>query len=277
MLLSLHVKNLALIEEEEVTFTDGLNILTGETGAGKSIIIGSVNLALGAKADKAIIRTGADYALIEMTFLADNETQIAKLKEMDLPIEEDGTILIKRKILPGRSACSVCGESVTLRQLREIAELLIDIYGQRENQKLLRREAQLLTVDEYAGEEAERLKASVAQRYKKWRALTSEWERTIWMMQPESGKSISFPMNFGRLKMQRSVTAKMRNWKIATAFWKTSERSVRQPGRQAIGPAAEKAARKKQSTARRANSLRSTAWIRRWTHWQISCRKWVIF
>jgi DNA repair protein RecN (Recombination protein N) len=177
MLLSLHVKNLALIEEEEVTFTDGLNILTGETGAGKSIIIGSVNLALGAKADKAIIRTGADYALIEMTFLADNETQIAKLKEMDLPIEEDGTILIKRKILPGRSACSVCGESVTLRQLREIAELLIDIYGQRENQKLLRREAQLLTVDEYAGEEAERLKASVAQRYKKWRALTSEWEK----------------------------------------------------------------------------------------------------
>ena len=177
MLLSLHVKNLALIEEEEVTFTDGLNILTGETGAGKSIIIGSVNLALGAKADKAIIRTGADYALIEMTFLADNETQIAKLKEMDLPIEEDGTILIKRKILPGRSACSVCGESVTLRQLREIAELLIDIYGQRENQKLLRREAQLLTVDEYAGEEAERLKAAVAQRYKKWRALTSEWEK----------------------------------------------------------------------------------------------------
>ena len=136
MLLSLHVKNLALIEEEEVTFTDGLNILTGETGAGKSIIIGSVNLALGAKVDKAIIRTGADYALIEMTFQADNEGQIEKLREMDLPVEEDGTILIKRKILPGRSACSVCGEAVTLRQLREIAELMIDIYGQRENQSM---------------------------------------------------------------------------------------------------------------------------------------------
>ena len=177
MLLSLHVKNLALIEEEEVTFTDGLNILTGETGAGKSIIIGSVNLALGGKADKAIIRTGAEYALIEMVFAADNEKQLKKLEEMDLPAPEDGTILIKRRILPGRSVCSVCGESVTLRQLREIAELMIDVYGQRENQKLLRREAQLLTVDEYAGEEAARLKEKVSESYEKWRSLTREWEK----------------------------------------------------------------------------------------------------
>ena len=177
MLLSLHVKNLALIEEEEVTFTDGLNILTGETGAGKSIIIGSVNLALGGKADKAIIRTGAEYALIEMVFAADNERQLKKLEEMDLPAPEDGTILIKRKILPGRSVCSVCGESVTLRQLREIAELLIDIYGQRENQKLLRRDAQLMTVDEYAGEEAAALKADVRESYRKWKALRDAWEK----------------------------------------------------------------------------------------------------
>lgn len=177
MLLSLHVKNLALIEEEEVTFTDGLNILTGETGAGKSIIIGSVNLALGAKADKAIIRTGSEYALVELVFGVDNERQLEKLREMDLPAPEDGTILIKRKILPGRSVCSVCGESVTLRQLREIAELMIDIYGQRENQKLLRREAQLQTVDDYAGEEAAILREKVQLSYKKWKSLTDEWEK----------------------------------------------------------------------------------------------------
>ncbi len=177
MLLSLHVKNLALIEEEEVTFTDGLNILTGETGAGKSIIIGSINLALGGKADKAIIRTGAEYALIELVFTADNEKQLSKLAQMDLPAPEDGSILIKRKILPGRSICSVCGESVTLRQLREIAELLIDVYGQRENQKLLRREAQLQTVDEYAGEKVLALKEKVAESYRAWRALREEWEK----------------------------------------------------------------------------------------------------
>ena len=177
MLLSLHVKNLALIEEEEVTFTDGLNILTGETGAGKSIIIGSVNLALGGKADKAIIRTGAEYALIEMVFQTDNDLQLRKLEEMDLPAPEDGTILIKRKILPGRSVCSVCGESVTLRQLREIAELMIDIYGQRENQKLLRREAQLQTVDEFAGDKALRLKEKTADSYSKWKSLKAEWDK----------------------------------------------------------------------------------------------------
>ena len=177
MLLSLHVKNLALIEEEEVTFTDGLNILTGETGAGKSIIIGSINLALGGKADKSIIRTGAEYALIELVFTADNAKQLEKLEELDLPAPEDGTILVKRKILPGRSVCSVCGESVTLRQLREIAELMIDVYGQRENQKLLRREAQLQTVDDYAGEKAYALKEKVAGSYRKWKSLMEEWDR----------------------------------------------------------------------------------------------------
>lgn len=171
MLLSLHVKNLALIEEEEVAFTDGLNILTGETGAGKSIIIGSVNLALGGKTDKSIIRTGADYALIEMIFQTDNDRQSGKLREMELPVEEDGTLLIKRKIMPGRSVCSVNGETVTLRQLRDIAGLLIDVYGQRENQKLLRREAQLQTVDEYAGEADAGLRAQVRQSWQTWKKL----------------------------------------------------------------------------------------------------------
>ena len=177
MLLSLHVKNLALIEEEEVTFTDGLNILTGETGAGKSIIIGSINLALGGKADKSIIRTGAEYALIELVFTADNDKQLEKLEELDLPAPEDGTILVKRKILPGRSVCSVCGESVTLRQLREIAELMIDVYGQRENQKLLRREAQLQTVDDYAGGKASALKEKVSESYRKWKSLKEDWDK----------------------------------------------------------------------------------------------------
>ena len=177
MLLSLHVKNLALIEEEEVTFTDGLNILTGETGAGKSIIIGSINLALGGKADKSIIRTGAEYALIELVFTADNAKQLEKLEELDLPAPEDGTILVKRKILPGRSVCSVCGESVTLRQLREIAELMIDVYGQRENQKLLRREAQLQTVDDYAGGKASALKEKVFESYRKWKSLKEDWDK----------------------------------------------------------------------------------------------------
>lgn len=177
MLLNLHVKNLALIEEEEISFHDGLNILTGETGAGKSILIGSVNLALGAKADKALIRTGAEYALIEMTFGIDNERQRERILEMELPISEEDTILVKRRIYPGRSTCSVEGETVALGQMREIAELLIDVYGQRENQRLLRRENQLGIIDEYAGDAQVARLAAVRDRYHAYTALSEAWSQ----------------------------------------------------------------------------------------------------
>lgn len=169
MLLGLHVKNLALIEEEEISFEDGLNILTGETGAGKSILLGSVNLALGAKADKSLIRTGSDFALVELLFCIDNERQREKLKAMDIEPDEDGMVLIKRKIYPGRTQCSVCGETVTTHELRELSELWIDVYGQRENQRLLRREAQLQVLDEYAGEKAARLLTEVRTLYRDFR------------------------------------------------------------------------------------------------------------
>ena len=125
MLISLHVKNLALIDETEVYFGRGLNILTGETGAGKSIIIGSVNLALGAKADKEMIRTGADYALVELIFQIEKEEQLQAVKELELPIEEDGTIILQRRIMPGKSICKVNGESVSAKQVRTLAENLI--------------------------------------------------------------------------------------------------------------------------------------------------------
>ena len=169
MLLGLHVKNLALIEEEEISFEDGLNILTGETGAGKSILLGSVNLTLGAKADKSLIRTGADFALVELLFRIDNERQREKLKAMDIEPDEDGTVLIKRKIYPGRTQCSVCGETVTTHELRELSELWIDVYGQRENQRLLRRGAQLQVLDEYAGEKAAELLPEVRALYRDFR------------------------------------------------------------------------------------------------------------
>lgn len=176
MLLSLHVKNLALIEEEEIEFTDGLNILTGETGAGKSIIIGSVNLALGAKADRSIIRDGAEYALCELVFTADTKEQEDKLREMDIPSEDDGTVLIKRKIMPLRSSQTVNGENVTTHQLRNIASLLIDIYGQRENQTLLSRGRQLGVLDDYAGKSALEMKREVGAHYRDLESLREQWE-----------------------------------------------------------------------------------------------------
>ncbi len=175
MLVSLHVKNLALIDEEEIFFEDGLNILTGETGAGKSVVIGSVNLALGAKADKELIRTGAEYALIELVFQLDKK-QEEKLKAMDFFPEEDGVFVIQRKIMSARSICKVCGETVGARQLQEIAEALITIHGQHENQTLLQKKKRRETLDGYAGKKAAEYKKKVDECYQEYRKLAKELE-----------------------------------------------------------------------------------------------------
>ncbi len=179
MITGLHVRNLALIEEEEVTFTDGLNILTGETGAGKSIIIGSIGLALGAKADRSMIRTGCDFCLIEMTFSLDNDRQRKKLEEMDIEVPEDGILLIKRKVYPNRTTCQIQGESVTVSQLRDFGSTLIDVYGQRENQRLLAHGAQLKTLDDYAGDEDAALRAKIREHYRAYMSLKKKMSEDI--------------------------------------------------------------------------------------------------
>ena len=160
MLVSLHVKDLALIEENEVFWEDGLNILTGETGAGKSVIIGSIRLALGAamssvlgsKGDKDCIRTGAQYALVELVFTSQRKEVLSKMEELELPIEEDGSIFIQRKIMPGRSVCKVNGETVAAKQLKELASLLIAIHGQHDTQTLLNVKKHSQILDEFGGE-----------------------------------------------------------------------------------------------------------------------------
>lgn len=148
MLQSLHVKNLALIDEAEVDFEKGLNILTGETGAGKSIIIGSVNLALGAKASKDLIRKGADYALIELVFSADSPKLLEGLREFDIYPEEN-ELIMTRKIMPGRSVCRINGETVSASVMRTVASWLIDIHGQHEHQSLLTTGNHLKYLDAY--------------------------------------------------------------------------------------------------------------------------------
>lgn len=173
MLQSLHVKNLALIDETEVTFGKGLNILTGETGAGKSIIIGSINLALGAKADKEMIRSGAEYALVELVFSVEDSVQKSAIEALELPLEE-GQIILQRRILPNRSICKVCGETVTARQLKQLAEILIDIHGQHEHQSLLREDRQLEILDAYAGSGLMQKKAAFRECYRQYRELVKE-------------------------------------------------------------------------------------------------------
>ncbi|MBR0164074.1 MAG: DNA repair protein RecN [Lachnospiraceae bacterium] len=162
MLQSLYVKNLALIDEAEIDFTEGLNILTGETGAGKSVLIGSINLALGEKADASMIRDGADSALIEMTFHVSDDLLRAQLREMEIPVEDDGMLVLKRRIYHNRSSCKVLGETVSLKQMRQLAERLINIHGQNDHLEMMSRKRQLALLDDYGKEKTAPLKERLA-------------------------------------------------------------------------------------------------------------------
>lgn len=176
MLESLHVKNLALIKETEVFFYPGLNILSGETGAGKSIILGSIRLALGAKAGKDFIRNGEEYALIELIFKSSKKEVTEKLVELELPVESDGTVFIQRKIMEGRSTAKVNGETVSSKGLKQIASLLINIHGQNDTAELLDSKNYIDILDEYAGIDASEIKEQVAESYAEYIQLKKELE-----------------------------------------------------------------------------------------------------
>jgi len=177
MLESLHVKNLALIKEDEVLFYPGLNILSGETGAGKSIILGSIRLALGAKAGREYIRSGEEYALIEMIFRSTKKEVTDKLLELELPVEEDGTVFIVRKIMDGRSTAKVNGETVTGKGLKQIASLLINIHGQNDTAELLDSRNYLDILDDYAGSEVWDIKEKVSGYFLNYVNLKGELDK----------------------------------------------------------------------------------------------------
>ncbi|MCM1024915.1 MAG: DNA repair protein RecN [Roseburia sp.] len=165
MLQSLHVKNLALIEETEVEFTEGLNILTGETGAGKSLLIGSINLALGGKFEREMLRKGADSALVELIFTGNGPRVREKLEQMELEPSEEDTVIISRRLSAGKSVCRINGETVTAKQVKELAETLIDIHGQHEHQSLLNRRKHMEILDSYCGTGYERAAEAVRQAF----------------------------------------------------------------------------------------------------------------
>lgn len=173
MLENLHVKDLALINESDISFKEGFNILTGETGAGKSIVLGSINLALGAKTGANVIRSGKESALIELSFSL-NDNEINKVKEMDLPIEEDGVILLQRKIMPNKSVCRINGETVTLTQLRQLSTYLLNMYGQHEHQNLLKASTYSSMLDDYAGDELSTIKDELKLELSKYHQLLDE-------------------------------------------------------------------------------------------------------
>ena len=190
MLLNLHVKNMALIQELEVDFRKGLNILTGETGAGKSIIIGSVNVALGLKSFKEFAREDADYALAELVFSVEQENQKKQILDMDIPIEDD-QVIISRKLMNGRSITKVNGETVPVSVVKELAEILIDIHGQHEHQSLLNKKNHLQILDEFAKEELAKYKDKGAALYRNYTKIKHQLSDTR-MDEAQKAKEMDF-------------------------------------------------------------------------------------
>lgn len=175
MLENLHVKNLALIEEEDITFLDGLHILSGETGAGKSIILGALGLALGGKVSKDMLRDPGKEALVEAVFRITRDSQRKQLAELDIEPYDDEVIL-SRKITESRSVAKINGEMVPAIKMKEVGDILLDIHGQNDHQSLLHKKKHLEMLDEYAKNEVGPLKERMQTAYKTYAAKQQEWK-----------------------------------------------------------------------------------------------------
>lgn len=178
MLQSLHVKNIALIDDVEINFEKGLNILTGETGAGKSILIDSVNFALGKRMPKQIVRDDAQYALCELVFNVDDEVTLSQLSELDIPVE-NGEVILQRKILNGKNVCKCNGETVSAANLSQIAAFLIDIHGQHEHQSLLYKKNHRIILDSFCAGDFGEVKAKLEECYDSFKAVEKEYEQAV--------------------------------------------------------------------------------------------------
>lgn len=159
MLLTMHIKNIALIEEIDIDFHEQLNILTGETGAGKSIIIGSLGICLGGKFPKELLRDDTKDGLVELVFSVDQPAIVEALEKLEVTPDEDGTLLISRRLSPnGRTVNRVNDTTVTITRLKEISSLLIDLHAQHEQQTLLKPAKHLEILDRFGGEDIQKLK-----------------------------------------------------------------------------------------------------------------------
>lgn len=165
MLLNIHIKNMALIDEMDIDFSDGLNILTGETGAGKSIVIDSIMLALGGRTPKDFVRKDAEYGLVELLFSVEDAETLIRLKELEIAGLEGLEIILSRKIIGTRSVSKVNGETVTISKIREIAALLLDLHAQHEHQSLLQPENHRKLLDRYGHESLDPLLEKVKNNF----------------------------------------------------------------------------------------------------------------
>jgi DNA repair protein RecN (Recombination protein N) len=181
MLEKLHIKNFALIDELEVKFSEGLNVLTGETGSGKSIIFGAIDFVLGDKADKDQIKSGQEMAEVSAVFSVSNDFTIEALAQKDIKPDSEGCILLERSFnQDGKSNCKINGRTVTVGMLKEASEYLVDIHGQYDHQSLLKNDSQLVLLDRLCGD-------TVADNVKKIKSRYKGLKETIKLLEDMNG------------------------------------------------------------------------------------------
>ncbi len=175
MLDTLYIKNFAIIDELEISFGSGLNVISGETGAGKSIVIGSINFVLGGKADRGIIKTGKDIAEVSMIISVDDEHTVDRLSEIDVEADEDNYIVLKRTLnSSGKSNCRINGRTVTVSIVRQVAALLFDIHSQHDNHKLLNSKNHISILDNLCPEPFDSKIKELAAEYNKYKSLIKD-------------------------------------------------------------------------------------------------------
>ena len=180
MILSMRMRNIALIEELTLEFGEGLHVMTGETGAGKSIVVDAVNLVLGGRADRDLIRTGTDKAWVEAVFDACGNTDVEAWAVAQSIEDFDGTVTLYREITrTGRNLCRVCGLVMPVSQLREVAAMLMDVHGQHEGQFLMNSQYHLLFLDAAGGEDYQALLARVDEAYEAFIANHRQYGRLV--------------------------------------------------------------------------------------------------
>ena len=212
MILSMRMRNIALIEELSLEFGEGLHVMTGETGAGKSIVVDAVNLVLGGRAARELIRTGTDKAWVEAVFDASGNEEVAKWAQAQALDDFDGTVTLYREITrSGHNLCRVCGVVMPLSALKDIAVLLMDVHGQHEAQFLMNSQYHLLFLDAAGGDDYQALLSRVDAAYqafiinhRQYARLVKENEKKQYRM--ESLKKSLEELEKARLKLGEEET-----------------------------------------------------------------------
>ncbi|MFR4689158.1 MAG: DNA repair protein RecN [Coprococcus sp.] len=191
MLLNVHIKNIALIDDANVNFTDNLNILTGETGAGKSIIMGALKIGMGDKLPKDIVREPDKEGFCQLLFLVDDPQVIEQIRDLGVEPSEDGEILITRRINNSRTINTINDMAVTAAKLREVSALLIDMHTQHQQQTLLKKAEHMKLLDKYGRASIDPLKQKVAEYHREYVTLRREMDE-LSMDEAERSRKVEF-------------------------------------------------------------------------------------